>query len=1503
MRKISSMLLAFVLFTTAQINAQVSSLVNPTYGYTFLNTTSTYTSLGAGGTVFQSGSAINTDGVSASIALPFTFTFNGIKENSIFISNNGFITFGIAPAASQYSPISSTTASGYNGVITGFGVNAVASTASGAAPEIRYGSNGGGDFVIQFQDLGQSAATGARVTFQIILKATTNVVEIVFGPNNVGFSGASQVQVGLRGTNQQDWNNRTLASGGNWNTAGGAAGTVAQAMSYTATTTVPASGRTFRWSPTAYAPTFLANAAGVVQEFTTWVNGSGPANVPTTNFATNGYGNASWQISNTTASTTGSGWTSTGGAYSPADYLSDANGRSARFHSFQANSPQVGYLDYYVDLSAITGTPTVDFYHINPSGTDILQVFLSTNGGASFTQIGSNFGVATSWTARSISLGATNSATTIIRFKATADFGNDDIGIDHLLVTPPATPPTITSFSPNNTTLCTGGNQTVTITGTNFTGTTSVTFNGVNAASFSVINATTINAVTPAAISAGIITVTNPAASANSAAYTLTALPTVTVLPASATYCTPGGTAISLSAGGASTYAWSPAGGLNATTGTPVSASPSSTTTYTVTGTDANGCVNTATSIITVALQPQNVTAVATPSTICNGDISNLTSSGFVPALANTLTFAGSAGSYVSLTGLTSPAPTVLTGATILGDDVGVGNLPIGFSFNYNGTQETVFGISSNGFIQLGNTSPTFTGFSGNALASTAKVIAPFWDDNNTTATTVQYRTAGSVGNRTLTVEWAGIKIGGSGSGTHTLNIEAILYEATGVVQFVYGTSTVGTGTISATIGISGASGNYRSVTPTSTSSPFATTSTATENTGISAFTNIPSGTTYTFTPPVALSYSWTNVTNLVSPSTQNTATTALTASETFTVVVSNGVCAAPGFPVSVTVSNGSVITTAPVATAKCVGETATFTVGASGAGLTYIWRKAGSPLSDGGNISGALTNTLTITNVSAADAANYDVEVSSTCGAPATSTPVALTVNPLPATVVANGAGTFCTSTTITATNGGDGTIYFQGTTTNGTSTATPSASEVISASGTYYFRAQSAAGCWGAEGSVAVVIQTDPLITGTPASICADASGTIAAVAANGCVNFTNSGTTINGTWTSATDPVALRLATSGMLNENTCAFDATITRNYVAQPFQVSVTGNYVFEMTNNAAYDGMGYIVTGAFTPGSCANGTFVRGDDDEGVAGDEPRLGSTGGDGAMTLTAGVTYTLISTTYSLTSGAINGTFAWTITPPGGGQIMLPSTGTIDWYTASSGGTSIGTGSPFNPVGVANSGLANTSTPGTTTFYAACSNASACRTAVNFVINANYDIVASSGANGAVTPAGTTTLSCDGTGDQTYTITPDPGYLISDLVVDGVSNTPLTTGSYLLGGTYDFTDVTVNHTISATFALAACINNTFSGTGNWSDNARWSCGAPPNSGDNVTIAASANATLDVDFTVAGSLVMNATSTLTVNPTRTLTVSGTADFAGQSVTFKSDNTGTASLGQVTGS
>ena len=75
--------------------------------------------------------------------------------------------------------------------------------------------------------------------------------------------------------------------------------------------------------------------------------------------------------------------------------------------------------------------------------------------------------------------------------------------------------------------------------------------------------------------------------------------------------------------------------------------------------------------------------------------------------------------------------------------------------------------------------------------------------------------------------------------------------------------------------------------------------------------------------------------------------------------------------------------------------------------------------------------------------------------------------------------------------------------------------------------------------------------------------------------------------------------------------------------------------------------------------------------------------------------------------------------------------------------------------------------------------------------FAIN-TYTITASSGANGAVTPAGVTTVSYGAT--PTYAITPNPGYQVVDVLVNGTSVGAVTS--------YVFPSVTTNKTISASF-----------------------------------------------------------------------------------------------------
>src|SRR3989344_859381 len=71
--------------------------------------------------------------------------------------------------------------------------------------------------------------------------------------------------------------------------------------------------------------------------------------------------------------------------------------------------------------------------------------------------------------------------------------------------------------------------------------------------------------------------------------------------------------------------------------------------------------------------------------------------------------------------------------------------------------------------------------------------------------------------------------------------------------------------------------------------------------------------------------------------------------------------------------------------------------------------------------------------------------------------------------------------------------------------------------------------------------------------------------------------------------------------------------------------------------------------------------------------------------------------------------------------------------------------------------------------------------------------YTIFASSGVNGTVEPTGTSTIAQ--VGSQIYSITPNSLYEVATLLIDGGPVTATTT--------YTFTNVTANHTITATFA----------------------------------------------------------------------------------------------------
>ena len=459
--------------------------------------------------------------------------------------------------------------------------------------------------------------------------------------------------------------------------------------------------------------------------------------------------------------------------------------------------------------------------------------------------------------------------------------------------------------------------------------------------------------------------------------------PSITAVSSNPFICQPVSTGVTLTGSGAGvggSYVWAPTTGLTGT-GAVVTANPTVTTTYTVTGTDSTGCSNTAS--VTVMVGPAlTATATATPSIVCSGADTQLQAN-YTPVILDTssnFTFVASSGTYTPITGGTVSSAS--------GDDSTQFPITIGFPFTYNGTTFTEFGLSTNGHIRLGADAAGFT----NGLATNDNILAPLWDDNNTAAGNISYQLSGTPGSQVLTIQWENVSIGGSGSSANSVNnYQVQLFEGTNVVKFNYGNLVPNS--LSASIGITGASGNFLSVTPLAPASS-STVSSSTANNSIASVANIPSGTSYTFTPPVlpTISYSWSPATFLSATNIANPMATAVNASTTYTVTVTSSTGCSASTTVAVTLSSGIAITTQPAAASFCQGTTATLSVVASGSGLTYQWRKGGV------DIVGQTAATLSIPTVALTDSGSYDVVINDACvSTPVTSTAAILTINPTP--------------------------------------------------------------------------------------------------------------------------------------------------------------------------------------------------------------------------------------------------------------------------------------------------------------------------------------------------------------------------------------------------------------------------------------------------------------------------------------------------------------------------
>ncbi len=237
----------------------------------------------------------------------------------------------------------------------------------------------------------------------------------------------------------------------------------------------------------------------------------------------------------------------------------------------------------------------------------------------------------------------------------------------------------------NSATICTGSSTTLTTGG---------------AATYSWTPATGLSSTSGISVIANPVSTTIYTVTGSAGTCSATATSTVTVNPLplvivnSGTICIGQQTA-TLTAANASTYSWTPATGLSSSTGTSVLANPTITTSYTVTGTDANGCVNTATTSVTVNPLP---TITVNSATICPTFSATLN-----PIGASTYTW--NTGANGSLT----DAPASTTSYTVVGTDIN-GCL--------SGNTATIT-VNATLLVSASNNSPICAGATINLTAST----------------------------------------------------------------------------------------------------------------------------------------------------------------------------------------------------------------------------------------------------------------------------------------------------------------------------------------------------------------------------------------------------------------------------------------------------------------------------------------------------------------------------------------------------------------------------------------------------------------------------------------------------------------------------------------------------------------------------------------------------------------------------------------------------------------
>lgn len=597
------------------------------------------------------------------------------------------------------------------------------------------------------------------------------------------------------------------------------------------------------------------------------------------------------------------------------------------------------------------------------------------------------------------------------------------------------------------------------------------------AASLSSVNAASVTA-TPAATTIYSVTAETAGCSASAQA-TVTVLtnPAVTI-NGNAMICAGDNTI--LTGQGTNTYTWSPATGLNTTSGSVVTVSPAATTTYTISG-SVGTC--TASTIITVTVNPLPTLTVSPSQTICAGSSANLAVSG-----ATAYTWSPAASLNTSSAASVSATPAATTSYTVTGSVLGctntavtnvqvdavpvltitpaVASICIGTGTGLSASGATSYTWSPSAGLNTVNgasvtANPTLTTIytiTGAALSCTASAQATVTVLNNPTVTVTGNTVICSGANTILTA---------NGAGSYTWSPATGLSTASGSVVTASPASNV-TYTVD---GSTGTCTNVAYVTVTVTPLPALT---------ISPSQTLCAGNSATLQAGGASSYTWSPASYLSSVSGASVTSTP-TANVSYTVSGMASGCTST-LTSTLVVNALPVVSVSPSSPSLCVGGLSNMTAGGA---TNYTWTPATFLSASGGS------------NVTASPSVSITYTVQGELLSCLSQTVVTVTVIQNPVLTISPNA-TICSGSSASLTVSGANFYVWSPmtglTTSNGINVvAAPSSSSSYTVTGA------STAGCTGTISvSVDVVPTPTLLVSASPSAICEGASSSLSAAGA---------------------------------------------------------------------------------------------------------------------------------------------------------------------------------------------------------------------------------------------------------------------------------------------------------------------------------------------------------------------------------------------------------------------